>query len=108
METLGPFVGLAWDAAMENSSCARLCLIQFKVLHHIHCSEAKSSKISPHLGRIDVIVIQQTLLPSLIYLPTGLVLFYKCTSFQSQTHKPHIFRQLFLGLHNVIKNNDYT
>ena len=45
-----------WDAALKNinssSSCARLCLIQFKVLHRMHYSKAKLSRIYPDLTDI--------------------------------------------------------
>lgn len=43
-----------WDAALNminsTSSCARLGLIQFKVLHRIHYSKARLSRIYPDLS----------------------------------------------------------
>ena len=48
-EELGMELGDYWDHALErvnsSSSCARLALIQFKVLHRAHYSKAKLAKI---------------------------------------------------------------
>ena len=45
-----------WDGALHainsSSSCARLNLIQFKVLHRIHFSKARLSKIYPNLSDV--------------------------------------------------------
>ena len=41
-----------WNAALRNvngsSSCARLCVIQFKILHRVHFSKARLAKIYPN------------------------------------------------------------
>ena len=41
-----------WDSALlrvnDSSSCARLSIIQFKILHRIHCSKARLAEIYPN------------------------------------------------------------
>lgn len=50
-DELGVELGDHWDCALDrvnsSSSCARLSLIQFKVLHRVHYSKAKLAEIYP-------------------------------------------------------------
>lgn len=50
-DELGKELGDNWDCALtrvnSSSSCARLSLIQFKVLHRVHYSKAKLAEIYP-------------------------------------------------------------
>lgn len=50
-DDLGMELGDYWDSALtrvnSSSSCARLALIQFKVLHRVHYSKAKLAEIYP-------------------------------------------------------------